>query len=178
MALSDLASIGSFVSGVVVFVSLIYLSLQVRQAEKNQQASIRQGRTDRVVEINLKFSDPAVADAVDKGMTGAEDISRTELRQFRGFFRASFYNAEDSFYRHKEGLLNEAAFASYIASQRSAFILPGYRAAWKLTRNIFQAEFVEFMDKLLGEAPVLTISEDPLAQWKASVAKEKGLATT
>lgn len=31
MSLSDLASIGSFVSGVAVLASLIYLALQVRQ---------------------------------------------------------------------------------------------------------------------------------------------------
>jgi hypothetical protein len=43
MSLTDLASIGSLVSGVAVLVSLIYLSLQVKQAERNQQASIRLG---------------------------------------------------------------------------------------------------------------------------------------
>jgi hypothetical protein len=32
MSLSDLAPLGSFVSGVAVLISLIYLSLQVRQA--------------------------------------------------------------------------------------------------------------------------------------------------
>ena len=34
MTLSDLASIGSLISGIAVLISLIYLSLQVRQAEK------------------------------------------------------------------------------------------------------------------------------------------------
>ena len=34
MSLSDLASLGSFVSGVAVLVSLIYLALQVRQPKK------------------------------------------------------------------------------------------------------------------------------------------------
>lgn len=41
MTLSDFAAIGSFVSGGAVLVSLVYLSLQVRQTERNQQASIR-----------------------------------------------------------------------------------------------------------------------------------------
>ena len=46
MSLTDLASIGSLISSVAVLISLIYLALQVRQAEKNQQASIRQGRAN------------------------------------------------------------------------------------------------------------------------------------
>ena len=37
MSLSDVAAIGSLVSGVAVLVSLVYLSLQVKQAERNQQ---------------------------------------------------------------------------------------------------------------------------------------------
>ena len=44
MSLSDLASLGSFVSGVAVLISLIYLALQVRQTEKNQQSLMQQGQ--------------------------------------------------------------------------------------------------------------------------------------
>ena len=51
MSLSDLASLGSFVSGVAVLVSLVFLyfqlgnlNRQVTQAEKNQRAAIHQAR--------------------------------------------------------------------------------------------------------------------------------------
>src|SRR5215472_17064452 len=51
MSLSDLASLGSFVSGVAVLASLIFLFFQIRQmpeqvkrSEKNQQAAVGQGR--------------------------------------------------------------------------------------------------------------------------------------
>ncbi|HEX3432128.1 MAG TPA: hypothetical protein VHT03_14710 [Rhizomicrobium sp.] len=43
MSLSDLASLGSFVSAFAVLASLVYLALQVRQAEKNQRAILNQG---------------------------------------------------------------------------------------------------------------------------------------
>ena len=49
MSLSDLASLGSFVSGLAVMISLIYLAVQIRQAERNQKAMIQQGRTARMV---------------------------------------------------------------------------------------------------------------------------------
>src|SRR5579862_4809924 len=48
MTLADLASIGSLISGVAVLISLIYLALQVRQAEKNQRALMNQGTAARV----------------------------------------------------------------------------------------------------------------------------------
>lgn len=50
MSLSDLASLGSFVSGFAVLVSLVYLALQVRQAEKNQRAVLNHGYITRVTD--------------------------------------------------------------------------------------------------------------------------------
>ena len=66
MSLSDLASIGSFVSDVAVVVSLIYLSVQVRHADRNQQAAIRQGRSTRTVDLFMLATDPSAADAIAK----------------------------------------------------------------------------------------------------------------
>jgi len=45
MSLSDLASIGSFVSGVAVVVTLALLLIQTRQANRNQKALMQQGRS-------------------------------------------------------------------------------------------------------------------------------------
>lgn len=47
MSLSDLASIGTLVGGVAVLISLVYLSLQIRQTERNQRALINQGAMAR-----------------------------------------------------------------------------------------------------------------------------------
>ncbi len=61
MSLSDFASLGSFVSGFAVLISLIYLALQVRLTKRNQQISIRHSRASRIVELHLALADPAVA---------------------------------------------------------------------------------------------------------------------
>ena len=45
MSLSDLAAIGSFVSGIAVFFSFFFLALQLRQANRDQKALMQQGRT-------------------------------------------------------------------------------------------------------------------------------------
>jgi len=67
MSLSDLASLGSFVSGVAVLISLIYLALQVRQAEKNQRSLMQQGQANRICDLLLRNSDPSLAMIYRKG---------------------------------------------------------------------------------------------------------------
>jgi len=184
VSLSDLASLGSLVSGVAVPISLVFLyfqvrqvNLQVQQAEKNQQAAIRQERASRTVGINLAATDPAMADALRKGSFGTRDISMTELTQYVAHTRATFINCEDTFYQHKEGLLNDDAFASFVAGMRGSFAMPGFRAQWKLARSNYGPDFVELMNKLLAEAQVSPLAPDFLERWHSLVAADMSETT-
>jgi len=178
MTLSDLASIGSFISGLAVLVSLVFLYFQLRQvgtqiqqAERNQQASIRQGRATRVVAMNLAATEPSLADALAKVVAGATGMTNTQLTQYGAFCRATFLNGEDSFFQHKDGLLSDASFASYTGGMLATFSLPGFRVQWKYQRGIFASEYVAFMDKLVVEAPKVPLV-DRVAQWNDDIATE------
>jgi hypothetical protein len=172
MSFADLASVGSFVSGIAVLISLIYLGLQVRQAKLHQQAAIRQGRADRIVMMCFQGGDPSVADAVRKGYAGDSDITETQLTQYHYICRGFFYHCEEEFFQHKEGLANDAYYASFLAGTKLMFCEPGLRVQWKQQRTGFLPEFVAVMDKLLAESEPLAHS-DRLAQWKAATAAEK-----
>jgi hypothetical protein len=59
MNLSDLAAIGSLVSGIAVLVSLVYLAQQTRQNSKHTRALIQQGRAIQSADI-LKNTENAL----------------------------------------------------------------------------------------------------------------------
>src|ERR1700733_447510 len=166
MNLSHFASIGPFVSVIAILVSLLYLSVQVRQSHHNQQASIRQARSTRIVNLFMAASNPSVADAIAKGIAGAEDVSNTQFEQFRYYCLAEISHAEDSFYQYQDGLLNDAAFETFVRALKSWFRSSGVRALWKRARNNFTGDFIEFMDKISAETQA-TPSGDDLEQWKA-----------
>ena len=171
MTLSDLASIGTFVSAVAVVVSLVYLGSQIRQARVHQQAAIRSERASRMAAMNIAAQEPSIAVAIAKGVTGSDDISGTQYAQFAHFCRASFYNAEDTYFQHKLGLISEEAFASFIASVQGAATAPGMRAAWKQFRGLFVSEFAEWMDRTLAQAKIAP-PIDPFDQWRTLVDAE------
>ena len=172
MSFSDLASVGSFVSGFAVLVSLIYLSLQVKQAERNQQAAIRAARTSRIIDLMMGCTESSVAEAVVKGTRGAKDLSETQVFQFTSYGSARFFNAEDAFYQHREGLLNEFSIESVSDGLRVSFASPGLRAVYKRARNMLGREFVEFADALLSATP-LAPDADLAVQFNADVAAER-----
>jgi hypothetical protein len=185
MSLSNLAAIGSFVSGVAVLASLLFLYFQIRQigaqsrqVEKNQQAVIRQNRATRTVDaIIASASDGSLAEALARCSGGASDVSIAQFAQFSNYCRASFYHYEDAFYQHREGLLNDSAFSGATANMRGLLSNVGWRACWAFQRHAFESEFVECVDKLVREAPARE-PIDTFAQWRAEVSRIKGSSTT
>ncbi len=175
MSLADLAEFGSFVSALAVLGSLVYLSRQLSQADRNQQATIRATRVDRIIDILMTTADSALVDAAAKGPHGTDDLTDQQIRQFITYAQARFYNAEDSFYQHKEGLLNDVSFAHVEGGLRISFSQPGFRAVYKRQRPGYGADFVAFADRLLAESKVAPPA-DVAAQWRADVAAEREAA--
>ena len=177
MSLSDLAALGSFVSGFAVLVSLIFLYFQVRQlnrqviqTEKNQQAQIRQGRADRTVGLLLTRLEPSVALAVRKGISGEEDMTALELEQFSVWQRAAFFNWQETFEQRRAGLIGNSEFEDLTTNIRGLLSNPGVRAQWKLQRrNPLSRDFTAWMDSLAAEQPILGPT-DRIAEWKAELA--------
>jgi hypothetical protein len=178
MSLSDLASLGSLLSGVAVLVSLVFLyfqvrqvNQQVRQAEKNQRATIAQVRASRTAEMAMKQTDPAVATAFRKAMAGAEDLTPTELQQFLGgMVRATITNHEDIFLQRQHGLVEDAAYRAWLSQVTATWSNPAFRAGWRLQRPAAGADFAAFLDKLIAETPVRPArsAERLVAEWKSA----------
>jgi hypothetical protein len=169
MSLSDLASLGSFISGVAVLISLIYLALQVRQAEKNQRSLMQQGQANRICDLLLRNSDPSLAMIYRKGLA-AEPLSEVELTQFNNLFRAQLMSRHDTFLQHEQHLTPEPSFRTLRLATRDLMRAPGARAMWRNLRHIYEPSFQAFIDESVQGAPGPRAGED-LELWNAAVAQ-------
>jgi len=171
MTLSDLSSLGSFISAFAVLISLVYLSLQVKQAEKNQRALMQQGRANRISDNCFTMAEPGLSSIYNRGLRGDETLTAEEIDQYMLIVRGVLISAEDSFLQNHAGLLDPAAFNSFVAGVRQFLSLPGLRAAWQMSSSQFGEEFACFMNDLMNEAAPAPKS-DRVAQWTAAL---KGL---
>jgi hypothetical protein len=184
MTLTDIASLSSAISGIAVVASLVFLYFQIRQvtaqvkqAEKNQRSIVEQGRSTRVSDIQMHVaSEPTLAVAVEKAMTGAADMTQTEFTQFRLYTYARFALSEDTFLQHKNGLMSDEAFATWERTFVVGFGAPGPRVMWKWVRQSYDPEFVAFTDKIMARAVVR--GGDDLARWNTDLAAEKATGGT
>jgi len=111
MSLSDLANLGEFFSSLAVFVSLIYLAMQIAQNTKHTRALIQQGRIAGVVDQYLSMADAdltAAYLAANGHPVTADDIRK---RQFFLQCVALQVRQDDTFTQHRQGLLDGDQFA-------------------------------------------------------------------
>jgi len=175
MSLVDLASLGSFVSGAAVAVSLVFLALQMRQTNRNQKAEMQQARAARMVDLNLHFADPATALIYQRGGAGDLTLDPAEFASFRRAFVATVLNFEDGYFQAKEGMIGSGSRASDLAIMKSLFVQSGFRAMWKTLRYAFEPAFVEHVDRLIESTPVAPIP-DPTETWRSLVRQEAAKA--
>lgn len=79
--------------------------------------------------------EPTVAEAISKGIDGDQNLTPQQLALFESYADAYFLHAEDTYYQHKTGLLNEAAFTTFVAYQKYAFSQCGLRVQSRRRRE-------------------------------------------
>jgi hypothetical protein len=180
MSLSDLAALGSFVSGFAVLISLVFVYFQLRQvaaqieqAEKNQRAAMGQGRTNRMVELALRTAEPGLSDALSHVLTNSARMTPHHLFQYLHYSRALFLNAEDTFYQHANGLLEREPFEGFSRAIAVTLANPATRLMWRAHRIAFGHAFVQFMDKVIENTPLdaLVVPDKELERWRASITR-------
>jgi hypothetical protein len=167
--LSDLASIGSFVSGIAVVISLVYLALQVRHAEKAQRALMHQARTERVVNAALTSMQADIAETVTKIVNGNE-LSPREMLQSYYYMRVQVAVVEDALWQYDAGFLDRESLDTAVLNLQRVMLFPAVRAAWLMLRPQLAPAVRDRFDKLVaGSLPAE--SWDWAADYKAAQAK-------
>lgn len=160
MTLSDWGAIAGILSGAGVVVSVIYLALQVRQAEKSQRAMMQQGRATRAHDAALRLAQPEMAALYYKGARSPKELSGAELDSFMLMCRAAFLSAEDSALHYKSGQLSEEAYSAFAAGVRALVgRSAGLRAAWRLTHASYGPALNALMQDAMRSAKPQSAAE-------------------
>jgi hypothetical protein len=171
MSLSDLASLGSLVSGVAVLISLIYLAIQVRQAERNQRAVLNQGYITRVTEYLRWYAETPMNELRARVMAGDTSFTAQELLQLQIAFRITVLSAQDAYLQHKAGLVDSMTLDNSMRSLKLTWLsYPVYRALWLQQAPTIAPEFASVIEELLRETP-LSKPIDPVSRFQADLAR-------
>ncbi|MCZ6886898.1 MAG: hypothetical protein O7H39_00270 [Gammaproteobacteria bacterium] len=104
MPISDLGSLGEFISSVVVLVTLIYLALQIRQNTRATRATSHHAITDALNQFNLTLAaNDGVAKIWHTGMNDRAALDEVQRDQYDALIRAYMHVCDTMYYQAQVG---------------------------------------------------------------------------
>ena len=134
-----------------IVASLIFLGLQIQQANKATRIAARDLATQGLIEQLRETSDPQIlAVALQKSWT-TEVLTDLERDQLAGYHIRRWWNFERIYYLYREGVIQEQewrGFKTGITHALTEFDAHWdiSRDAWREARNYLSEDFVVYVD--------------------------------
>ena len=104
MTIFELGALGEFAGAILLFGSLVFVGLQIRQNTKATRAVSHHTITDALNQLNLSFAkDPAVAKLWASGMNDRSSLDGVQLDQYDALIRAYMHICDTMYYQAQVG---------------------------------------------------------------------------
>jgi hypothetical protein len=162
MSLSDLASIGSFVSGVAVLASLVFLYIQLRQlpaqlaqAEVNQRAMINEAYATRLGDYLRWMAEPSMSRLFARAAEGESSFNSEEVVRLSMMLRWNVMHLQAVTQHFEAGLIDTAATeGATMAIGRQILPFAAFRAIWANQADTVARPIRETVEDLIRETPL------------------------
>lgn len=157
MTLEQMALIAQIVGVVVVAVTLIYLTIQVRQGAEQMRSESRQAQlaNDQTgVYKFVKFPD------LGRIASQVETPTFDEKTQLFFWMIGQLRAREFEYLQYKSGAMTKDAWHTYRGVIFFVLGTPRTRALWQLCKVYFNREFVDMVDDMIRDAPPIRLWDE------------------
>jgi hypothetical protein len=161
MEIETLGSLGEFVGSIAVLVTLVYLSVQTRQATKAAQQRSLSDVLSRRQELQLLLANkPELDEVIGKGCS-RDRLTAIEAQRFTSYFLTYLTHAQDTYTQYKAGFIPKEIWEADVATITPAFTQPGFLDWWEHGQQFLTKEFAEVIS---GITPTALVLYDPETQ--------------
>jgi hypothetical protein len=163
MAISILSTWAQIAASVAVLITLVYLTIQIRQ---NVSAFHSSSRLSLLENDREEFQHWLHSDDLLRKLARDEPLSFRDQFRFSCLWIMNFRAREYEYFQYRAGVLDEAAYRSYQMIIPMMLGKERYQRWWrKVGRNGFDAEFVSMVDDLMQRAPKSSFITD-MGSWE------------
>ncbi len=152
MTLEEWAAVGEIVGGGAILVSLIYVAVQIRQANRNSRASAIQSFSSQFSTAMLAFGEPRNVELHLSANTGLASLSESDLAEYTALLMTMFRMWESFFIQQQEGVMDKPMFDALMRQARYLYESQGARELWNKRKSVFTPEFANFLDNEISTA--------------------------
>ena len=142
-----IGAIAEMIGGVAVLITLVYLAVQVRHANRIQRQTLLSNQTAHwVANCQTIGAHPELNQAWHKALRGA-DLTREERWQWSMLLYGVILDFEEMYFLHKEGYEYEFRWQSIQRALRNYLNTPAGERWWGAVKHLyFDPEVVEYID--------------------------------
>jgi hypothetical protein len=150
VTITELGSLGEFISSLVVLATLIYLAVQVRQSNRLSRAQARQTMMQVVQgELYKLIENPELISAM-----GREPNSEEERGKVAMWLTAGLRQREFDWMQYKDGVIDEETYHAYSGVIPILLGTEATRRWWAgVGSSGFSQEFIAEVSRILEDAP-------------------------
>ena len=152
MLLQELAWLGAAISGVGVLVSIIFVTIQIRQNTRAVRASAFQQAVNSFAAMSFEFGkDKHLVDVFLRGGRDFASLDELERTQFSLMLLSFLRRAENVFFQTEIRMLYTEHWPGIRESIKGFISVPGAQTCWSEIKNRLNPEFRAFIDGLIAE---------------------------
>ena len=151
----DWAAIGAVsevIAAVAVVISLVYLAVQVRQANKIARATTRNAIAESAQALTRDIiDDREMAEIFVKHLNG-EKLDSVEALRMTGRCYRDMRHWENIYYQVREGLLTVEEWSGFRKNLAALFAVEAYREYWAHEAELYSESFQEQIESIIPES--------------------------
>jgi hypothetical protein len=152
MSLSDLAAIGSFISGLAVLGSLIFVGFQLRQNTQAVRAGASQAHSNNWQQITMEVVESGDFARVWRlGLDGIECLTDDERVRFYAFAGATLRFFEGAHVQWRHGQLDKEHWQNVEKTAIDFTATSGFKFYWAARHHWLSPEFQNWYESLSQE---------------------------
>lgn len=151
MSIEQLANVAEVFGLILVAITLIFLTVQMRQHTKALQSSAANAAHDQVgTQIYRPLAmDPSLTDIFVRGLEDPSSLTVSETARFFAFWQNALFTMQNWFYQWQEGALDEAFWTSWSRIMINNQPCPGFKLFWEQRSYLYSDDFTKYCEAQL-----------------------------
>jgi len=141
-SIQDLGAAGEFIAAIAVVITLIFLTLQIRQNTAVARTAAMRSTYEQYDRFRTATFDPELAELWIKGLANEHLTEPADNVRFSNLLAMLTYGAQSNWECVRQGIMDAEEWRNSARRLNDAFASPGGAKWWVSAQPFFQAAFV------------------------------------
>ena len=162
MTIVELGALGEFFGAILLFGSLIYVGIQIRQNTRSLQINMEQSISYSVADPMQSAANSRFPDIYVRASSDPSQLDDVELARYSFFLVGYFKKLEHAHFQFTEGNLCEESWNALVSILVIQFQSIGMQRYWSVRHSYHSNAFQSFIDATISQLPDAVPSETML----------------